>query len=163
MKRILKHSSGFSMVGVLVASTIGVIAVLGFAQLSVNVIGTLNRAKQELNLLLLSEEMRHTLQQDDACNNSLGGFNVYSESFLAIRDGAGSEVYKGGQVWRGVKIQAIRFKPQSADKATVVVQFSLSDDTRETLLSPKPLNFKVFIDEEDSGHIKKCTIAGTVT
>ena len=145
------------------ASTIGVIAVLGFAQLSVNVVGTLNRAKQELNLLLLSEEMKHTFQQDEACNNSLAGFNIHSENFLSIRDGSGSEAYKGGQIWKGVKIQEIRFKPQSTDKGTVVVQFSLSDDTRETLMAPKPLNFKVFIDEEDSGHIKKCTIAGAFT
>ena len=179
LRRVLKNSSGFTLIGVLVASTIGVIAILGLAQLSVNIVGTLNRAKQELNLVLLSEEIRHTFQQSlstfcdpnvndcfNACTSSLIGYNVHSAGFIIIREpsisGVGNEVYKGGQVWKGVKIQEIRFKPQAVDKGHVVIQFSLSDDTRETLMAPKPLNFRVFIDEVDSAdNIKKCTIAGT--
>lgn len=171
------NSSGFTLVGVLTASTIGVIVVLGLIQLSVNIVNTLNSSKRESALITLIEEIKHSFQkklsipcdsnEDDcfnACSSSLVGYKVDAEAFVTIREpsviGLGNAAYKGGQVWKGIKIEEITFKPQSADKARVVVQFGLSDDTRETLMMPKPLNFEVLIDEMRSDRIRKCTIDG---
>ena len=54
MNSILKHSKGFSMVGALVAATIGAISILGLTQMSSNIVSNLSKSKKIHNMVTLS-------------------------------------------------------------------------------------------------------------
>ena len=68
--------AGFSITGALVASTIGAISVLGLTQMSTNMVNTLTKAKKELRLITLSEEIKHSFQLDapaSICSSTKSG------------------------------------------------------------------------------------------
>ena len=180
MKIFLKNSSGFSLVGALTASAIGAIAVLGLAKLSSNIVGTLNKSRKEANFMNLTEDIKrafqgrapcdHTQTTDDcynSCTSSLLGLSTTgSEVSVSIKEpsqtGVGAEKYKGGDIIRGVIIQQIAYKPSTLpQQADVRVHFSISDDTKETLTAPPSLHFSIFIDEEDAGKIRRCTVSSS--
>ena len=178
MKNTLRNP-GFSLVGALTASTIGALSLLGLAQMSINIINTINRSKQEFNLITLSEEIKHTFQQPaptscsgtgdcfSSCTSSLIGYNAISGSDTpftikkahSVANTVGPDAYEGNQEYKGIKIQKIEFSPSSGK---VKVYFSPSTDTRETLAAPPSLEFTVLVDEQDSSNkITKCSIVSS--
>ena len=189
MKTIFKSSFGFTMVGTLVASSIGAIAVIGLARLSSNIINTLNKSRKETNLMELSQDIKKAFQAGydpncdtndpstkcfNTCTSSLIGFSTTSGGSIYIKApdplpnpsplppgiSAGDVVYKGGGIYKGIRIQDIRYEPSPIpNRADVTVHFSISDDTRETLTAPRGLHFKIFIDEISSGNIERCSVA----
>ena len=182
----IRNSAGFSMVGVLVASTVGAVAVLGLSQLSTVVARKALRAQQMFNFILLSEEIKQHFMQGkhpgcsppedcwNACTNSLIDYDSTLKQDFAIKSspptppsgtGAGITLYSGGDTPRDIKIQKIEFTPGPqcspplpSTEACVSIHFSLSEDKRETLTAPLSLDFHVSLDKVDGGKIKECTI-----
>ena len=179
MKIILKKSAGFSMVGALVAATIGAISILGLTQMSSNIVSNLSKSKKIHNMVTLSEEIRHSFQADrpdpcdptkdcfNACTSSLFGISATpgTDSNFAIREssetGTGAEIYKGGETYKGLKIQEIKYVPWGSNYGIASVHFSLSEDTRETLTTPQSLHFAIFVNDNTGGSINECIVAST--
>ena len=183
MKIVFKSSLGFSLVGAMMASAIGALSVLGLVKLSSNIVNTLNTSRKEANLMELSEDIKRAFQQGNdpscdmhvqdcynSCTSSLVGYGTGSGGSLAIKDpspmpagmGAGPVRYEGGNVYKGIRVQEIRYVPHPtlSSRADVTVHFSISDDPLETLTAPIGLHFTVFIDEESTSNtIDRCTIA----
>ena len=59
----LKDSSGFSLIGVLVASSIGVIVVLGLTQMQANIMDTMRTLFEKHDMIEISEEIIAELEQ----------------------------------------------------------------------------------------------------
>ena len=177
---LLKKSAGFSMVGALVAATIGAISILGLTQMSSNIVSNLSKSKKIHNMVTLSEEIRHSFQADrpnpcdhttkdcfNACTSSLFGISATpgTDSNFAIREssetGTGAEIYKGGETYKGLKIQEIKYVPWGSNYGIASVHFSLSEDTRETLTTPQSLHFAIFVNDNTGGSINECIVAST--
>ena len=185
--RFFRNSTGFSMIGVLVASTVGAIAILGLSQLSNVVALRALRAQQMFNFILLSEEIKQTFMSGkppgcappdicwNSCSSSLINYSDSTPLAFVIRapsiNGVLSDLYWGGQPsieTKGIKIQEIKFTPGPlvtptplpSTEASVSIHFSLSEDTRETLTTPPSLNLHILLDSVVGGQIKECSLAG---
>ncbi|MCY4512975.1 MAG: hypothetical protein OXB86_04740 [Bdellovibrionales bacterium] len=184
--KFFKASAGFSILGVLVASTIGAVAVLGLSQLSNVVANRAYRAQQMFNYILLSEEIKQTFMLGkptpctppnpcwNSCSSSLINYNSGTPHSFVIRapsiNGSLTDLYWGGRPpneTKNIKIQEIRFipgplltPPLPSDEAKAFIHFSLSDDTRETLVAPLSIHFHILLDDVQGGQIKECSIAG---
>ncbi|MCY4512976.1 MAG: hypothetical protein OXB86_04745, partial [Bdellovibrionales bacterium] len=188
--KTFRNPTGFSMVGALTAATIGAISILGLTQMSTNIVNNLSKSKQIHNMVTLSEEIRHTFQMDrpnpcdhttkncfNACTSSLTGIStdVGRNSNFAIRMpspqpsgmGTGPIVYEGSNTYKNVKIQEIKYAPQRSNYGLASVHFSLSEDTRDTLLAPQSLHFVIFVNKTNppgnppGSSIEECTVAST--
>ena len=179
-KFLFKKSAGFSIIGVLTASTIGAITVLGLAQLSATISRTVYRSKKQFNILQLSEEIKQTFQAgapsgcdtsaNDCFNSCTSSLINYSNSGAAkgitIRGssetGVPAPIYEPGILYKGIRISKLEFKPDSSTEGTVMVHFSLSNDSRERLSAPLFLKMEVTLDDVDSsGKIKRCNYLGS--
>ena len=185
--RLFRKSAGFSMIGVLVASTVGAMAILGLSQLSNVVARRALRAQQMFNFILLSEEIKQTFMSGkppgcappdicwNSCTSSLINYSDSTPLAFVIRtpsiNGVLSDLYWGGQPsieTKGIKIQEIKFTPGPlvtptplpSTEGSVSIHFSLSDDTRETLTTPPSLNLHILLDSVVGGQIKECSLAG---
>ena len=165
--------------GVLTAATIGAISVLGLAQLSTTIARSAYKARKTFLLMILSNEIKQSFQQGpdpsctgdcfNACTSSLIGFDTTplgTSASAAIKkpsatpSNAGATAYEGGDDSHyDILIQEIKFTPLSSTSGEMVVLFSLSDDTRETLSAPPSLNFTLSINEV-AGKVDKCIVTG---
>ena len=190
MKIFLKNSAGFTVVGALTAATIGAISVLGLTQMSSNIVNNLSKSKKIFNVVTLSEEIRHAFFADrppnppcnpvtqdcfNSCSSSLLGIStaIGTDSHFAIRkpspmtgpnpgSGTGGILFEGGQTHKGIKIQEIKYEPRGSNYGVASVHFSLSEDTRETLLTPQSLHFVIFVTSASaSGAIEECVVSSS--
>ena len=169
------------MVGALTAATIGAISILGLIQMSSNIVRNLSKSKKIFHVVTLSEEIRHVFFEKrpptppctsnciNACTSSLLGLStsVGTDSHFAIKKpalygGVGDVVFEGGDAHKSVKIQEIKYKPQASTYGIASIHFSLSEDTRETLLTPKSLHFVIFVTSISStGKIEECEVSSS--
>ena len=184
------YSGGFTLIGVLTASTIGVIVVIGLARFSATITDILRKSQKKFDIILLSGEIKEDLMSavplpdpsctpplsdeclpKNVCTNSLRGYEdkLNHEQFVQIKSSSSkdtdiSALYMGGQVVKGVKIQEIKFKAgaEKDGKANLSIIFSFSDDPRDTLSAPAPVEFQVHITgyEGTSNKIQTCSYGG---
>ena len=168
MKRRLFSNKGFSLVGMLVAASIGAVVAAGVAQLGVNIQSYLRNAQSLYNLMNLKDDINFTFKQPGSCTKSLVGFEGRAgapAAWFEIKDGVtGDTKFKSGGIHKKIYIHQIRFFPGPPPYKTgkVVIHFSLSDDKRETLKLAESLKFDVKGIKYESGtdKIESCEIEG---
>ena len=186
-KRVLRNSAGFSMVGVLVASTIGVVVVIGLTNLSMNVINTMQQSSRENQLITLQRELRDLFSSGplsdcvspdcyNSCTNSLRGYKdiAGTQEYLEIKSASsaaspfGRSLYKGGYTDRFQnKINQIKFLATSTrdSEGSVIVDFAPGgDDTKRALSSSISVEFKIkiidYMGPSPDNRIKSCQVIG---
>ena len=182
--KLIRKPAGLAIVGVLVASTIGAVAILGLSQLSSIISRQAQRAQQMFNFNQLSEEIKQTFVLGrplpcnpppapcrNTCTSSLTGYDADSPRALTIRaptnTGTTTDLYWGGQPpeqTKDIKIQQIKYEPVGTPPVTqgkVHVHFSISDDPQETLTTPLSLTFDIDLNSVDASRkIEECSVAG---
>ena len=70
----LKGDKGFTLIGVLVASAIGLIVVAGLTQLFINMGAQIKQVENRAGLRTFKTLIEKSLQDRDGCKNTLDGF-----------------------------------------------------------------------------------------
>ncbi len=167
---LLRNNHGSSIVGVIIASGVGLIVIGALAQAFVMQTKSVVRLENRFSSLAMKNELMAIFSYRDACTNTFAGRPIADEiSVNSIKNKDNSEIYNlitqnSYDRLRINKISLIRSSDAryiaTAPSSTGIMQFMVQFENTSGFQTPQPVQFNVMVTSDTNALLSQCSSIG---